>query len=97
MILAAAIRYHIPATGKDVVLCGARHGDVFRQLEELGFGPKDGYEELEQGFINHNGTFLDRREAYEHAKACGQLAAKIIYERENGCVGGKQLISEDLW
>lgn len=37
MILAAAIRYHIPATGKDVVLCGARHGDVFRQLEELAF------------------------------------------------------------
>ena len=63
MILAAAIRYHIPATGKDVVLCGARHGDVFWQLEGLGFGPKDGYEELEQGFIDHNGTFLDREEA----------------------------------
>lgn len=32
---------------------------------------------------------------YEHAKMCGQLAAKIIYEREK--IGSLNLISEDLW
>ena len=97
MILAAAIKYKIKNTGKEVVLCGARHGDVFQQLEDLGFEPKQGYEELAQGFIDHHNNFLTRKEAFEHAKMCGQLADKIIYERENGGVGGLNLISEDLW
>ena len=97
MILAAAIKLHIEATGEDVTLCGARHGDVFQQLKLLGFEAKKGYEEVEQGFIDHNNTFLTREEAFEHAKACGQLCAKIIYDREHGGVGGKKLISEDLW
>lgn len=33
MILAVAIKYRIEKTGKHVVLCGARHGDIFEQLE----------------------------------------------------------------
>ena len=53
MILAAAIKYHIKKTGKDVILCGARHGDIFTQLEQLGFGPRDGYEEIEQLSLIH--------------------------------------------
>ena len=97
MILAAAIKYKIESTGKEVVLCGARHGDIFVQIEGLGFDPHNGYEELEQGFIDHNNNFLNRKEAFEHAKACGQLANKIVYEREHGGCGGLNLISEDLW
>ena len=97
MILAAAIKYHINATDKDAVLCGCRHGDIFVQLESLGFDPHEGYEEIEQGFIDHHNNFLTRKEAFEHAKQCGQLCEKIIYERENGGVGGLNLISEDLW
>ena len=97
MIIAAATKYHIKATNKDVILCGCRHGDIFVQLEALGFEPKQGYKEIEQGFITHKNEFLTRQEAFEHAKQCGQLAAKIVYEREHGCVGGLNLISEDLW
>ena len=97
MILAAAIKYYIKATNKDVILCGCRHGDIFVQLEALGFEPRQGYKEIEQGFITHKNEFLTRKEAFEHAKQCGQLAAKIVYEREHGCVGGTNLISEDLW
>ena len=97
MILAAAIKYNIEKTGKEVILCGARHGNIFEQLEQLGFEPKKGYEEIEQGFIDHNNNFLTRKEAYEHAKMCGQLCAKIINDRESGCVGGRNMISEDLW
>ena len=97
MILASAIAYKIKKTDKVVILCGARHGDIFKQLDLLGFEPNEGYEELAQGFIDHKNNFLSREEAYEHAKACGQLCAKIIHEREKNCVGGKQLISEDLW
>lgn len=95
MILAAAIKYRIEKTGKYVVLCGARHGDILKQLKRLGFGPRDGYEEIEQGFIDNHNNFLTREEAYDHAVTCGQLCAKIIYERTKS--DNKQLISEDLW
>ena len=98
MILASAIKYHITATDSDVILCGARHGDIFKQLRDLGFKPHDGYEEIEQGSIDHHNNFLSRKEAFEHAKSCGQLADRIIYDRENGSIpGGLKLISEDLW
>lgn len=95
MILAAAIKYKIEKTGKHVVLCGARHGDIFEQLEGLGFGPHFGYEEVEQGFIDHMGRFLTREEAYAHAKECGQLSMKVIHHREKH--KRFNLISEELW
>ena len=94
MILASAIKYKIEATGKEVILCGARHGDVFTQLEALGFKARQGYEEIEQGFIDN---FLTRKEAFEHAKACGQICANIIYDREEKNPFGTEMISEDLW
>lgn len=97
MILAAAIKFHIDGTDSDVVLCGARHGDVFMQLKLLGFKPREGYKEIAQGFIDHKNNFLTREEAYEHAKMCGQICEKIIYEREEKGLFGKQMISEDLW
>lgn len=97
MILAAAIKFHIEKTNEDVVLCGCRHGDIFEQLKLLGFEPQKGYKEIEQGFITHKNEFLTRKEAFEHAKQCGQLGAKIVYEREHGDIGGTNLISEDLW
>ena len=97
MILASAIKYKIDSTGKEVILCGARHGDIFIQLESLGFEARKGYKEISQGFIDHKNNFLTREEAYEHAKMCGQLCEKIIYEREEKGLFGKEMISEDLW
>ena len=97
MILAAAIKFHIEKSGEDVVLCGARHGDIFKQVKQLGFEAKKGYKEIEQGFIDHKNNFLTRSEAYDHAKMCGQLCEKIIYEREVKGLFDKELISEDLW
>lgn len=96
MILAAAIQITRKSTNNTVVLCGARHGNIFDQMTLLGIKHDDITEEIE-GFIDHKNTFLTRKEAYEHAKMCGQLCDKIIYERENGGVGGTNLISEDLW
>lgn len=95
MILAAAIKYQIEETGEEVILCGARHGNIFQQIKGLGFEPRKGYKEIEQGFIDHHNNFLTREEAYHHAKMCGQLCDKIIYDREK--VGSYTLISEDLW
>ena len=97
MILAAAIKYKIEATDKEVVLCGARHGNVFEQLKALGFKPRKGYEEIEQGFIDHKNNFLTREEAYEHAKMCGQICEMRIHEREKDNIFYKKMISEDLW
>lgn len=44
-----------------------------------------------QGFMNSEGNFLDRKEAYIHAIMCGQLKAK------DRLSGSKILTSEDLW
>lgn len=97
MILASAIKYHIDKTDKDVILCGARHGNIFSQLKQLGFDERIHYKEIEQGFIDHKNNFLTREEAYDHAKMCGQLCEKIIHEREVDGKFGKQMVSEDLW
>lgn len=97
MILASAIKFHIDDTNEDVVLCGCRHGDIFLQLKQLGFEARKGYKEIAQGFIDHKGNFLTRKEAYRHAKEIGQLCDKIIYDRENGRDFGENMISEDLW
>ena len=97
MILASAIKYKIHKTGEEVVLCGARHGDIFKQLKGLGFEAGKGYKQIAQGFIDHKNNFLTREEAYEHAKMCGQICDKIIYERENNNIFDKEMISEDLW
>lgn len=95
MIRAAAIKFYIEATDSEVILCGARHADIYAQLCGLGFDAKDGYVEMEQGFIDNGGKFLSRSDAYDHAVACGQIPFKIAYERDKS--GSKQMISEDLW
>lgn len=89
MILAAAIKFHIDKTNEDVVLCGCRHSDIFKQLKSLGFDPKKGYKEIEQGFITNKNKFLTREEAYIHAITCGQVR---LYREDM-----KRLMSEDLW
>lgn len=91
MILAAAIKFHIEKTNKDVVLCGHRHCNIFEQLQLLGFEPQKGYKEIEQGFIDDRNNFLTREEAYIHAIKCGQMIFCISDKKE------LELYSEDLW
>ena len=88
MIVASAIKFHIEATNSDVVLCGLRHSNIFEQLNNLGFKPKEGYKEIEQGFIDNNNNFLTRKEAYLHALVCDQL---------HSTRSSVELFSEDLW
>lgn len=89
MILASAIKFHIDKTNEEVILCGCRHGDIFRQLGLLGFEPQKEYKEIVQGFITDRNKFLTREEAYTHAIACGQIKS---YKYDT-----KELFSEDLW
>jgi hypothetical protein len=43
-----------------------------------------------QGFLTDTGSFLDRKVAMIHARACGQL-------RDPEFTRGPELFSEDLW
>lgn len=95
MIIAAAVKFMIPSTGNEVVLCANRHCNVFNQLKLLGFNPKQCYIELEQGFIDHDNNFLSRTEAYYHAKKCNQLSKEVLLKYENQ--KDKEIFSEDLW
>ena len=96
MIIAAAITYYIPSTDKEVVMCGVRHGDIFYQLSCLGFKPREGYIEIEQGFITHDHKFLNREQAYKYAKEIGQISEQLIIYRDNQTMK-PELFSEDLW
>lgn len=89
VIIAAACQIRI--NNNEVVLCGVRHGDIYNQLKQMGFKPDD-FKELEQGFVTHKGTFLNRVEALSHAIDCGQICSKLIHDKTFS-----ELISEDLW
>ena len=68
-----------------------RHHHVIRLIAEkngVGINGPD-----VQGFLDRDGNFLDRRQAYIHAKECGQIVRKVdptVYD-------GSSLFSEDLW
>ena len=91
MIISSAIKFFIEKTGKEVILCGRRHGDIFMQLSLLGFKPRKGYKEVCQGFITDKGDFLTREQAFEHAKQCGQISSVLV--GKSSC----ELFSEILW
>ena len=42
-----------------------------------------------QGFLDDQGNFLDRAQAWDHAKACGQIIRKVSPDGE--------LYSENVW
>lgn len=51
-----------------------RHGDVFDLIEkEIGEHWVAYVADREEGFLTNEGAFLDRREAFVHAKACRQI------------------------
>lgn len=96
MILCAAIKFHIDKTDKNVVIPCWRHGEAYKILRDLGFGAKDGYKEIEQGFITTENEFLNRREAYVHVVRCGQLNQTTLwYKEDHG--DGYELYSEDIY
>ena len=87
MIVAAAIKFYIENSKNEVVLCGVRHGDIYKQLQGLGFKPHIGYKEICQGFVSNTGEFMNREDSYRHAVISGQIEEKLSPE----------LFSEDLW
>ena len=96
MILCAAIKVAFERDGREVavVIPGFRHGIIWELMDELQLPPKSKRKEIE-GFIDNNGEFLDRFDAFYHAKMCGQLSATVLtYKTEHF---ENELFSEDLY
>lgn len=93
MIICAAIRIVDSFTGDNFVVCGLRHGDCFKVISRLDKKWRAG--EKVQGFINHKGEFLNRKEALKHAEDCGQIPETVRYYREDHNIN--ELYSEDLY
>ena len=76
-----------------VIVCGHRHGNCYGIMQHMDVATK--VNEVE-GFINHKGEFLDRKEAYKHALECGQINSHNEWYREDNQVPN-ELDSEDLY
>ena len=90
MIVKAAIKVYTPTT-KEFVITGWRHSYIFDSLATAGIYAST--DKTEQGFVDEEGKFYTREEAYEHAVACGQIED----ERGFGETYAVRLVSEDLW
>ena len=97
MIICAALKVinpNAPIGFDETVVPCLRHGDGFSMLRSL-YPEKLLHRGAVQGFIDHNGNFLTREEAYEHALLCGQLSAEL--RNIKSVRGDKELYSEDLY
>ena len=95
MIICAAIDITFVNSKDEVVnliVCGHRHSDCFKTIRQL--DNKHTHWTV-QGFINHKGEFLDRKEALEHVKEIGQCNATQRYYWEDH--NQDELYSEDLY
>ena len=96
MIVCAAYKLTMNnAAGTEIIICGHRHHNCLATIAQLNsnwVGAKK-----VDGFINHKGEFLDRKEAYRHAEECGQLSATNRWFHEDEKRGSIELYSEDLY
>ena len=97
MIICAALKvtdYEVPASFQETVVPCWRHCNGYSILNRL-CPEKMLYNGAIEGFMDHNGKFLTREEAYDHALKCGQIPAELrqIKAQRNE----NMLFSEDLY
>lgn len=95
MIICAALLVQVEGLDHETIVPCWRHGKGFEILRDLGFAPQTKYKVVAQGFINHKGEFLDRKEAFEHAKEIGQCNATQRWYWDDH--KQDELYSEDLY
>lgn len=97
MIICAAIK--VSGFRKDLnrldtaIVCGLRHGDCYNIIKLF----KDNWEKIKfvEGFIDSDGGFYTRKEAYVEAFKNGQLSSTVyMYKAQND---ENELYSEDLY
>ena len=96
MIICAAIKIQVEGLDHETIIPCHRHGDAYKILKDLGYAPRTKYKEIEQGFINHLGNFLNRKDAYQYAWECGQINAHNRWYRQDNKIPC-ELYSEDLY
>ena len=92
MIVSAAIKIITIPDDKEVVITGLRHCNCYNTLTNLGLRPMNDYYVIDAGFIDHQGNFLNRKDAWKHACDCGQLPVNIVEHNIS-----EELFSEDLY
>lgn len=98
MIVCSAIQVTLPEVqselfNKAIIPC-LRHSNGYSILHAL--RPDDNlHRGAVEGFMDHNGKFLTRQEAFLHALDCGQLSAEV--RNLKGTRNETMLFSEDLY
>ena len=85
---------------KHITIPCHRHCDAFLILKEFGYKKDQDFKEIEQGFLNEHGEFLNRIDAWYEVKRCNQFTqeykdelAQETYHPDTH----RQLFSEDIW
>lgn len=97
-IVCAAIKFTSKADKDNIIVLPCmRHGDGYKQFAYLNFVLAGNYHRsdwnIEEGFIDSNGKFYSRKEAFKFVK--DSLPASLIYFKEQH--NGTELYSEDLY
>ena len=96
MIVCAAIELTMNnVAGTKLVICGLRHANCIQTIKSLDSNWTNA--KRVDGFINHKGEFLDRKEAFKHALECGQINQHAKWYREDNNDTTEELYSEDLY
>ena len=95
MIICAALELQIEGLPYTTIVPCWRHGKGFEILRDLGYQAQRKYKVKAEGFMNHKGEFLDRKEAFKHALEVGQLSATTRWYQEDHNLN--ELYSEDLY
>lgn len=91
MITKAAMRIYDKQRQIEMCLTGHRHHDILNNLREMGYENGLDYIILEQGFMDDDGQFLSREDAWDEAYKCGQLKWK------KHSINDYTLYTADLW
>ena len=78
MIICAAIK--IQSNPNNIVICGYRHQDcyaLFHQLNPSLSRSCRRFDAIEEGFLTTDNKFLNRTEAFNEAKNCGQIPTSL--------------------
>lgn len=103
MIVAAAVRISHCVMSMERP---ARHHDILRQINRLYKGddgwtsrPHWTYAEETQGFIDDQGVFYGRADAFKHCLIVGQplVRRNLMLSEGRNIYNGEDLYSEDLW
>ena len=95
MIICAALEVQVEGLPYTTILPCLRHGKGFEILRDLGCAPRTKYKVLREGFMNHEGEFLNRKQALIHALEIGQLSATNRWYQKDHNID--ELYSEDLY